>query len=138
MSSSVVVGFTAALGMLIFASQLGNFLGIVSAPRVSPSWCSERSGTWPKPSRGWFSWRPRHLRSRALATRLPKIPPMLTAMVLGSITPSCSNQALGAERTGLRTLGPLPGALPPLSFPDVSAATLQSLLPAAIAVALCR
>jgi len=61
---------------------------------------------------------------------------MLTAMVLGSITAFVLNQALGAERTGLRTLGPLPGALPPLSFPDVSAATLQSLLPGAIAVAL--
>ena len=32
MSSSVVVGFTAALGVFIFASQLGNFLGIASAP----------------------------------------------------------------------------------------------------------
>src|SRR5882672_6069115 len=32
MSSSVVVGFTAALGVFIFASQLGNFLGIVSGP----------------------------------------------------------------------------------------------------------
>jgi len=56
--------FTAALGMLIFASQLGNFLGIVSAPGgFHQSWCSERSGTWPKPSRGGFSWRPRDLRS---------------------------------------------------------------------------
>jgi len=36
---------------------------------------------------------------------------MLTAMVLGSITAFVLNQALGAERTGLRTLGPLPGAL---------------------------
>src|SRR5258708_31713107 len=32
MSSSVVVGFTAALGVFIFASQLGNFLGVASAP----------------------------------------------------------------------------------------------------------
>src|SRR6266852_5469074 len=137
MSSSVVVGFTAALGVFIFASQLGNFLGIASAP-----------GGFADLVLGAF----RHLGDAkpwvilvaaatlavgALSHRvLPRIPPMLTAMVLGSVMAFVLNQALGAGRTGLRTLGPLPGALPPLSFPDVSAATLQSLLPGAIAVAL--
>src|SRR5207245_9445747 len=73
----------------------------------------------------------------ALSRRvLPKVPPMLTAMVLGSLFAYVLNQTLGAGSTGLRTLGPLPGALPPLSFPDASAATLQNLLPGAVAVAL--
>src|SRR5207244_3926324 len=67
---------------------------------------------------------------------LPKIPPMLVAMLAGSLLAFALNQVLGAERTGLRTLGPLAGALPPLSIPDLSAGTLQSLLGAAIAVAL--
>jgi SulP family sulfate permease len=61
---------------------------------------------------------------------------MLAAMVLGSLVAYFLNQALGIERTGLKTLGPLPGALPPLSHPDLSASTLKSLLPAAVAVAL--
>src|SRR5207247_10413341 len=43
---------------------------------------------------------------------------------------------LGVEHTRLRTLGPLRGALPPVSFPDASAATLRNLLPGAVAVAL--
>jgi SulP family sulfate permease len=61
---------------------------------------------------------------------------MLVAMVLGSVIAFVLNQALGAERTGLRTLGPLPGALPPLSMPDLSPGTLKSLFGAAVAVAL--
>jgi SulP family sulfate permease len=67
---------------------------------------------------------------------LPKIPPMLTAMVLGGLAAFFLNRALGVEHTGLRTLGPLPGALPPLSYPPISASILQSLLPGAVAVTL--
>ena len=40
---------------------------------------------------------------------------MLAAMILGSVAAFFLNQALGVERTGLRTLGPLPGALPPIA-----------------------
>ena len=137
MSSSVVIGFTAALGVFIFASQLGNFLGIVSAPA---GFTELVLGTFRHlgDAKPWVVLvAAATLAIGALSHRvLPKIPPMLTAMVLGSLMAFVLNQALGAERTGLRTLGPLPGALPPLSFPDVSAATLQSLLPGAIAVAL--
>ena len=136
-SSSVIVGFTAALGVFIFLSQLGNFLGIESPP-------------------GRFAALVIHTFSHLGETRpwvalvavvtvavgavwhrvLPRIPPMLAAMVLGSVVAYFLNQSLGVERTGLRTLGPLPGALPPLSHPDLSVSTLQSLLPAAVAVAL--
>src|SRR5438034_2215405 len=137
MSNSVVVGFTAALGVFIFASQLGNFLGIASAPagfadRVRATF--RRLGD----AQLWvIAVATATLAIGALSRRvLTKIPPMLTAMVLGSLMAFLLNQALGVERTGLRTLGPLPGALPPLSFPDASAATLQNLLPGAIAVAL--
>ena len=138
MSSSVVVGFTAALGVFIFASQLGNFLGIASAPA---GFRDLVLGTFRHlgDTRPWVVLvATATLAIGALSGRvLPRIPPMLAAMVLGSLIAFVLNQALGgAERTGLRTLGPLPGALPPLSFPEVSAATLQSLLPGAIAVAL--
>jgi len=137
MSRSVVVGFTAALGVFIFASQLGNFLGIVSPPGSLASlvtWTFEHLGE----ARPWVILvAAATIAVGAFSNRvLPKIPPMLAAMVVGSVAAFFLNQALGVERTGLRTLGPLPGALPPLSFPDVSVATLQSLLPGAVAVAL--
>jgi SulP family sulfate permease len=60
---------------------------------------------------------------------------MLTAMVLGGVMAFVLNQTLGAERTGLRTLGPLPARCR-TPFPGRLGATLQDLLPGAIAVAL--
>jgi SulP family sulfate permease len=136
-SSSVVVAFTAAIGVFIFLSQLGNFLGIDSPPgRFSEL----VAGTFTHlgDTRPWVALvAAATVAVGALWHRvLPRIPPMLAAMVVGSVAAYFLNQALGVERTGLRTLGPLPGALPPLSRPDLSVATLQSLLPAAVAVAL--
>ncbi len=137
MSRSVVVGFTAALGVFIFASQLGNFLGIVSPPGTFTALVAGTLGHLGD-ARPWVALvAAATVAIGALSHRvLPKIPPMLTAMISGSVAAFFLNQALGVEHTGLRTLGPLPGALPPLSHPDVSAATLKSLLPGAIAVAL--
>jgi len=137
-SSTVVVGFTAAIGVLIFASQLPSFLGIALAPAAS--FTELVAGTFSRlgDARPWVVLvAAATLAIGALSRRaLPKIPPMLVAMLAGSLIAFALNQALGAERTGLRTLGPLGGALPPLSIPDLSAGTLQSLLGAAIAVAL--
>ena len=137
MSSSVVVGFTAALGVFIFASQLGSFLGIVSPPAAL---ADQVAATFRHlgDARPWVALvAAATVAVGALSHRvLPRIPPMLAAMVLGSLAAYFLNRTLGAERTGLLTLGPLPGALPPLSHPDVSVATLQSLLPGAVAVAL--
>jgi MFS superfamily sulfate permease-like transporter len=63
MSSSVVVGFTAALGA--FISRASSEISSASRRhrRDSPTWCSGRSGAWATPGRGWFSWRQRRLRS---------------------------------------------------------------------------
>jgi len=136
-SSSVIVGFTAAVGVFIFLSQLGSFLGIDLPPATFHNMVA---GTLRRidETRPWVVLVAVATVAAGVLSRriLPKLPPMLVAMVLGSVIAFFLNQALGAERTGLRTLGPLPGALPPLSLPDVSVATLQSLAPGALAVAL--
>ena len=136
-SRSVIVGFTAALGVFIFLSQLGNFLGIDSPPGPFSA-LVVRTFTHLGDTRPWVALvAVGTVAVGALWHRvLPKIPPMLAAMVAGSVAAYFLNHALGVEQTGLKTLGPLPGALPPLSRPDLSAATLQSLLPSAVAVAL--
>jgi len=46
------------------------------------------------------------------------------------------NQALGADHTGIRTVGALPGGLPPLSIPDFSLHTIKQLAPVALAATL--
>ena len=138
MSSTVVIGFTAALGVFIFLSQLGNFLGIAAAPVAGFTHIVAGTFSHLGETRPWVALVAVATLAIGVLSRraLPKIPPLLTAMVLGGVLAFALNQGLGAERTGLRTLGPLPGALPPLSFPDVSAGTLQDLLGSAIAVAL--
>ena len=136
-SSSVVAGFTAALGVLILLSQLGPFLGIESPPATFHEMVAAtlRHLGDAKP---WVALvAAGTLALGALSHRvLPRIPPMLAAMVLGSVAAYVLNRALGADHTGLKTLGPLPGAVPPLSHPDLSVATMQGLLPGALTVAL--
>jgi sulfate permease, SulP family len=138
MSSTVVIGFTAAIGVLIFASQLANFLGIGIPP--AESFFRFLGATFARIGDA----RPLAVLV-ALATLLiafasrrlaPKLPPMLSAMILASLIGYALNQWLGAAHTGLRSLGPLPGALPPLSLPDLSAGTLQTLAGSAFAMAL--
>jgi SulP family sulfate permease len=65
-----------------------------------------------------------------------KLPPMLVAMVAGSLIGYALNRILGEQSTGIRTLGLLPSALPPLSSPDLSFENLRTLLGVAVAVTL--
>ncbi len=136
-SGSVVVGFTAALGIFIVVSQLGNFLGIASSPGSLPAMLA---GTLQHlgDAQPWVALvAAATLLVGAFSGRvLPRIPPMLVAMVAGSVIAFALNQAFGEARTGLRTLGPIPSALPALSAPDVSPATLRSLAGSALAVAM--
>lgn len=135
-SSTVVVGFTAAIGVLIFASQLGSFLGLQVPPAGSFTRILLGTLTHLADARPWVVLvAAATLAIGAGARRIvPSVPPMLVAMVTGSVLAFALNTWLGTGRTGLVTLGPLPGALPPLSFPDVSVSTLQNLLGASIAV----
>jgi SulP family sulfate permease len=135
-SSTVVVGFTAAIGVLIFASQLGSFLGLQIPASGTFTRILVGALTHLGDTRLWVALvAAATLVIGATARRaVPGIPPMLVAMVTGSLLAFGLNKWLGTEHTGLVTLGPLPGALPPLSFPDVSIGTLQNLLGAAIAV----
>jgi SulP family sulfate permease len=135
-SSTVVVGFTAAIGVLIFASQLGSFLGLQIPPAASFTKILLGTMTHLGDSRPWVVLVAVATLAAGVAARRAAsgVPPMLVAMVTGSVLAFALNAWLGTARTGLVALGPLPGALPPLSFPDLSVSTLQNLLGASIAV----
>jgi SulP family sulfate permease len=137
LSDTVVVGFTAAIGLLIFASQLPAFLGVSIPPATSFFMLLLSTFLRASEIHPWAV-------AVALATILvgalsrrisPRIPPLLSAMVAGGVLAFLLNHWLGAERTGLRSLGALPGAIPPLSKPDLSPITLRELLAPAMAVA---
>lgn len=135
-SHTVIVGFTAGAALLIIASQMRNFFGVelprgtlffrtfhnffASLDQIQPYVLAVGLAT---------------LLSGIAARRwLPKVPYMIVAMVVGSLTAAALNATLGAEHTGIKTIGALPGALPPLSLPHFSFDTMRDLLDVALAV----
>ena len=135
-SHTVVVGFTAGAAMLILDAQLSNFFGVyiprnisflrsievfvVQIPYIRPYVLLVGVAT---------------LATGILARRyLKQVPYMIAAMLAGSLLAFALNQAIGVEDTGIRTLGALPGALPPLSHPDFELEKLRKLLAIAVAI----
>lgn len=135
-SHTVVVGFTAGAALLIIASQVRNFFGLAipagtgffavfarlarDAADVNPYAFTVGVATLAAgvASRRWF----------------PRAPYMISALVAGSLVALALDRAYGAGRTGIATVGALPGALPPLSLPSLSLETLRQLSGVAIAV----
>ncbi len=135
-SHTVVVGFTAGAGMLIFGAQLRNFFGMdiprsISFLRTLETFVLQISNIQPYV----LLVSAATLVTGILARRyLKQVPYMITAMLVGSVLAFTLNQAMGEQFTGIRTLGALPGALPPLSHPDFELENLRKLLAIAVAV----
>jgi len=137
-SHSVVVGFTAGAAFLIAANQFKNFFGIdiprglhfhemlgtllLSIEHINPFVTGVGVATL--------------VLGLAVRHYVPRFPYMIAAMVGGSLIAFAVNQALGIETTGIRTVGALPGGLPPLSMPDFSLSTIKQLAPVTLAAAL--
>lgn len=137
-SHTVVVGFTAGAAVLIAGSQVKNFFGIPI----------ERGASMAEVALGLV----RHagdinpyVTAVAVLTVLasvltrrwwPRLPHMIGAMVAGSVVAALLNAVFGPERTQITSIGALSIGLPPLSAPDLTAGTLEKLVPIAIAVAM--
>lgn len=133
-SHSVIVGFTAGAAVLIMGGQLGNAFG-VALPNVGIL-----EAIWADPLG--------ILRQVDGATTLvtivtflvawlinryqPRWPGLLIATVVGSALAAALN-AFGAK---IALIGSLPTTLPPVTIPDVSPSTIQSVLSPALAIAL--
>ncbi len=137
-SHTVVIGFTAGAAILIASSQFKNFLGISIAQGSSFYQTMRAMLTQLGDIQPWvLAVGVVTLASGILAKKLtPKFPYMIVAMLLGSLVALAVNMMFGVDVTHIRTLGSLPGTLPPLSMPDFSPATLQQLAPSALAVAI--
>ena len=59
---------------------------------------------------------------------------MIAAMIVGSIVAEILNFWLGADSTGIKTVGALPAGLPPLSSPDFSLDTLRHTIGPALVI----
>ncbi len=135
-SHTVVVGFTAGAAMLIFDAQLSNFFGVYIARNISFLRSLDMfMAQIPYIQPYVLLVAVTTLAAGILARRyLPRVPYMIAAMLAGSVLAFALNQTLGAEHTGIRTLGALPGALPPLSHPDFELEKLRKLLAIAVAI----
>lgn len=135
-SHTVVVGFTAGAATLIIASQLRNFFGVDIAPgssflSVLQQFFSRLGEVQPLVVAVGLSTLAAGVLTRKY---LRKVPYMVAAIVVGALVAFALNAWLGAERTGITTLGALPSALPPLSRPDLTPDTLRNLMGIALGV----
>ncbi len=135
-SHTVVIGFTAGAALLIIASQVKNFFGI-DVPhgtmffRIILTFFASLADIKP-----WVLAVGLVTLLSGMAVRkwLPKIPYMIVAMLAGSLAATAFNAWLGAEATGIKTLGALPSALPPLSSPHFSLDSMRTLVGLALAL----
>ena len=138
-SHSVVVGFTAGAGILIAFKQFKNFFGL-SIPRGSAFYEIIQYFFTHLAEINWY------VAAVGITTLLSgyifkrwikKVPYMIASMLIGSVVGVLINKIYGGvEVTGITTVGALTAAIPPLSMPDFSLKTFQTLAPAVLATTL--
>lgn len=136
---SVVVGFTVGAAVLIINTQLGTLLGL-DIPRGTPV-----LDTLDRAYQGLISgeviwWSPLVVASTLLVMRLwrplnQKIPAMLIGLTIGSMVAAVI-EALAGTAVSFRRVDGIPGAVPPLSLPDLGLGTLQQLFGPALVMVL--
>ncbi len=135
-SHTVVIGFTAGAALLIIASQVKNFFGIhiphgAMFFRIFGTLFAHVGDINPYVLLiGLITL----LSGVVVRSWIPRIPYMIVAMLVGSLVALALNKSFGAEVTGIKTIGALPGALPPLSLPHFSFDTMRELISVAVAV----
>lgn len=137
-SHTVVIGFTAGAALLIVASQIKNFFGLAVPRGASFHETLLYAGEHLGEAHLWVTLvGVVTVVAGVLAKRyLPRWPYMIVAMLAGGLVAALLNAVLGQATTGIETVGALPRAVPPLSMPDLSFSTLESLLFPAAVVAL--
>jgi SulP family sulfate permease len=135
-SNGVIVGFTAAIGVLIIVSQIPPLIGIPVERSSAFVELVHNIIVYTDEAHPWaFATGAVTIAAGLLARRYaPRRVPMLIAMVAGTAFALVVKQLVGPDASAIATLGALSGALPPLSMPDLSRATLRSLSGPALAV----
>ena len=137
-SHSVIVGFTAGAAILIAASQLKHFFGLL-LPRGGNFYETIHTVI-----SHWSEINP-YATAVGLVTMItgllikrfkPQFPYMIVSMLVGSIFAFALSSIMGANVTKIASVGALPVSLPPLSAPDFSLENIKLLAPAALATTL--
>jgi len=137
-SDSVVVGFTTGAAVLIAASQLNTMIGVKTVGggnlatvlsglpermlQANPYAAAVGVGTV--------------LIGIASRRLMPRVPYILVAMVGGTVLSLLINLGFGGQaQTGIRTVGSIASAFPPLSLPAMDASSWSTLASSAFAIA---
>ncbi len=132
-SHTVVVGYTAGVGILIMTTQLRNFFGL-HTPRTSVFWEALSGSVMALPSASLavtavaFATMITGIAVRNLKT---KIPYMIPAILVGGLAGFLIDRIAPGS---VSTVGALPASLPPLSAPSFDPAIWTLLLPTALAI----
>lgn len=137
-SHSVIVGFTAGAALLIIASQLKHFFGLVY-PRAVHFQDSIYN----------FTLHIKEINPYTTAVGLltiitgilvkkyrPSWPYMIISMLVGSVVAALIISLVGRETAAIATVGALPATLPPLSLPHLTMSNIKLLAPTALAMTL--
>lgn len=135
-SNGVIVGFMAAVGILIIANQAAPLLGMeVSHATAFVDMVHYVIAHFGDAHAWSVAVGAVTVASGVAAPRFTRrIPAPLIAFAAGTLFAAAVRMALGPKASGIVTLGSLPGALPPLSMPDLSGSTLRRLSGPAFAV----
>ena len=137
-SHSVIVGFTAGAAILIVASQLRHFFGLVY-PRAVHFQESIYN----------FFLHIKEINPYTTAVGLltiaagilvkryrPRWPYMIVSMLVGGVSASVIISLVGKETAVIASVGALPASLPPLSLPQLTMSNIKFLAPTALAMTL--
>ncbi len=132
-SHTVVVGYTAGVGILIMTTQLRNFFGL-PVPRTSVFWEALSGSVLALPTSSLMitTVALTTLATGVAARRFTsKVPYMIPAILAGGLAGAVANAIVPGS---VSTVGALPATLPPLSAPSFDPATWGLLLPTALAI----
>lgn len=138
-SHTVILGFTAGASFLIAASQIKNFFGLDIPSGLHFHEIILFAGSHLNEAHLWVVLVGTVTLVAGLIARhyIPRVPYMIVAMVVGSLVAALLNALIGPAQTGIKTVGTLVAAFPPLSMPDLSFSSLRAMLfPAAIVAVL--
>ncbi len=133
-SHSVIVGFTAGVGIIIIITQIRNFIGL-PVPQGLPVHAlivHIATHTGDADLATTLTGLVTLITGIAVKHYLPRIPFMIVAITAGCV----AGAAFNANGEHVATVGTLPSHLPPLSMPSFDPAVWVMLMPTALAIAI--
>ena len=131
LSRSVLIGFLTGVGIQVAVGQVGDMLGIPAQDGGTVRAFIETLGDFSQRNTATIAVSAAVLLIIVGGKAINRKIPWALLAVVGSIVVSW---AMDLSNDGVATLGPVPGGLPSIGLPDVSASDIGALVPTALAI----